>query len=263
MHLQFLHGGTQYYFAIKSKDEHNRWSNISNVANNVTAIFDVTVDGMGYLRPDNPSSPYTNYLYDKMNFYANITNRGNTAQQTIINLEEGSNIISTQNILIQPGQTITAAFINITLSLSGTSVPYFIKATTVGGGTREQYVNIPVINITNTLNFNWYNPTFDLNATYNNSQCFSTSCLPTARISPLSSINLYKLPIIIQLNQSFTINSSSGCGTNTTCYWDITATGYKVWRLNTLPVGNYTATITAGKYSQDSITINRSFEVID
>ena len=175
-------------------------------------------------------------------------------------------------MLIQPGQTTQVIFPNTTLSLNGTSVPYFIKANTVGGGTQQKNVNIPVVSI-NMITFGWNsginNPRPEATPPpYNSSDPLSR---PSIKVNTGNNVavDIYDLPMQIELiNSTFSLYAVSGTSctiTNTTCNKDIGMSypsAYQTWVLNVLPPGNYTVKVTAGKNQNDSKNVTRIFAVI-
>jgi hypothetical protein len=115
---------TLYYFAIKSKDNRNQWSGISNVPSAKTLYADIGVDDIEVSK-NGQISLFTIYKYDNIDVKAHVTNYGNMAETVTVKLEENYIVKSTQQVNLQPLETKLVSFV-WTPNTANTNIPISI-----------------------------------------------------------------------------------------------------------------------------------------
>jgi hypothetical protein len=271
--------GTVYYFAMKSKDNLNRWSDISNPVSSVAPFFDITVSDYVCTNLYNgqpcTTSEYTNYFYDTLEIKVNVSNEGNYNEENLdVYLGKDGQVVDTQVISLEPGETKEIVFeyqetgekgYN-SYGVSSSHNPGGDSPGNNGGNTQGEIVLMR--SVAQNMDFYWE---YDNIGPSPNEPANTPIYVGAGIDNTMSSGNwLYKIPIELEIEDSdFTVlltsnNWGEDCGTSSTCFYNAPhfPDNYHTWQIDGLDAGTYDFIVTAGAHEEgDQLAITREVVV--
>ena len=263
---------TVYYFAIKATDEAGNYS-ISNSSGCVAPYHDITVESIYVINAkDSLDANYwghTNYLYDTLAVSGDISNNGNLDDTVeVILRHSGSFVESIEETIFQGTQLVTGLEWYATEEYPvGTSLDLSVL-------TSNQYQDqIRVWSIAEHTGIEWF---YENNYPAPTQPANEQFIVAFTMDNYSTTAHFYDYPFELSIDNPFTvINTTYGGGPDYYYCSDYDCKKIFVylpilsndlifyWEIDGLPSGVYEITITAGDYPEDSITINKTVEMLE
>jgi len=157
-----LIGTSPLYFAMKSVDNHGRWSDMSDVASANLLYADIGVDSIE-ISKDGETSLYTAYLFDDIDVKAYVTNYGNIEDTVTVELQEKYVMKQSQQVTLLPSETKLVSFV-WTPTTADTNIPVSIFAESDLGHGDDNSLNdiqtqgVDVWSVVEKISIDFYSP---------------------------------------------------------------------------------------------------------
>ncbi|HLC96066.1 MAG TPA: hypothetical protein VJH97_01980, partial [Candidatus Nanoarchaeia archaeon] len=260
----------RFWFAIKAVDDSALESNVSNTDDSLSPFHNVVVETAGCINNKNKLNctdttiQNTNYLYDIINVSGIINNTGNVNESVEVKLlRNGVELIDSKFINISANSSVLVTDLEWNASQPGSST--LRLRTDIGGEEYKNVENVEVWSIKTITDLVWHSSSdYPAETGITSDEIFRVR--PTAGNS--QAFNIYDLPITIGINGTFGVFQTlinSDCGTNMTCYIDVTALGSRshIWEINPLPAGTYNISVKSGLHPLDQHMIDRTITITD
>ncbi len=260
---------TVYYYAIKSVDDAGNVSELSNCSGTPAPWHDVTVDSIECVNAKNDCNcndstlENTNYLYDILSVSGYITNHGNIDETVTAELKVlGGSVVDTQEVFIAKRET------NLVTGLEWVANGTLDQGLRLQvGSSHKDHKWFRVWSIQQECDLTWYSET---EHPAPNGLTSDDIFYVRARLSNTAPVDFFAVKLRFEIDApDYSIIQTGGgirgCDAEL-CYANIGNHPTEItpyWKLNTLPSGTYTITITAGHDPRDQLVIERTVEITD